>query len=290
MRNKIIFIVLLLGTVVFSACVKGDDSTSSGGTTLEQVKIFQRDGREMVLIPAGEFIMGTDRVDKENTHLKIGAVKPLFLDQHPERKVHLEAYYIDRYEVTNAEYKQFIDDSGYNDLPANWVDGVFPEGMDNYPVTHISWDEALTYALWAGKRLPSEEQWEKAARGSAGGLYPWGNEYFKGHANINLDGSRELAPIGSYPKDKSPYGVFDMGGNVMEWTQDWYMAYPGNTRKDSRFGKKFKALKGSAFQKAGHYFMDAYRFAFARTEADPDGYYENVGFRCVKAVPAARKK
>ena len=288
-KNKF-FIVLLFGIALLSACVPGDEDASNVVASLDHIEISPIDGREMVFIPAGEFVMGTDRVDEEKMHLKIGAVKPLFLDQHPERTVQLDAFYIDRYEVTNAEYKRFIDDSGYNDLPANWVDGVFPEGKENYPVTHITWDEALTYALWAGKRLPSEAQWEKAARGDKGGLYPWGNEYVKGYANVNLDGSRELAPIGSYPKDKSPYGVFDMGGNVMEWTRNWYKAYPGNTRKDNRFGEKFKALRGGAFQRAGHYFLDAYLFSFARTEADPDGYYENVGFRCVKELPEKIKK
>jgi len=283
-RKTIIFIIVFVFEVSFSACVMEDENTPKSLASLEKVISFPADGREMVLIPAGEFIMGTDKVDNENTHLKIGAVKPLFLDQHPERKIYLDAFYIDRYEVTNAEYKRFIDDSGYHYLPANWVDGEYPEGKGDYPVTHLTWDEAFTYALWAGKRLPSEEQWEKAARGANGNMYPWGNEYVKGNANINLDGKRELAPVGSYPNDKSSYGVFDLGGNVMEWTRNWYRAYPGNARKDSRFGEKYKSLKGSAFQKAGHYFLDAYRFAFSRTEADPDGYYENVGFRCVKAA------
>ena len=108
----------------------------------------------MVLIPAGEFIMGTDKIDHEKTHLKIGAVKPLFLDQHPSRKIHLDSYYIDKYEVTNEEYKKFIDSSGYDELPGHWEDGTYKEGTGRYPVTHVTWREALTYALWAKKRIP----------------------------------------------------------------------------------------------------------------------------------------
>lgn len=255
-------------------------------TSLEPVKIWEEDQKKMVLVAAGEFIMGTDKTDPDNTHQRIGAVKPLYLDQHPQRSVVLQAYYIDVYEVTNLEYKRFIDDAQYPELPSNWVEGEIPEGLENHPVTHITWIEAWSYAAWAGKRLPTEAQWEKAARGSDGRLYPWGNEYVKGKANIGIDGDRKIMPVGSYPQDVSVYGVFDLAGNVMEWTLDWYRAYPGNGYNDPRFGENFKVLRGSAFQKAGHYFLEAYRYAFARTEALPADYFENVGFRCVSpAIP-----
>ncbi len=255
-----------------------------GDGSLKPVKISPVDKKEMVLIPAGEFIMGTNKTDPENTQQKIGTVKPLFLDQHPERKVFLGDYYIDRYEVTNAEYKVYMDDTKYPDFPAHWVDGTYPEGMGDHPITNVIWQEALAYALWAGKRLPTEAQWEKAARGPNGLEYPWGNEYVKGKANVGIEGEKTTVPVGSKPEDISPYNVYDMAGNVMEWTLDWYEAYPGNTHKDKRFGKSMKVLRGNGFQKSGHYFLDAYRFAFNRTEVPPDEYFENVGFRCVTAV------
>jgi formylglycine-generating enzyme required for sulfatase activity len=255
-----------------------------GDGALKPVKISPVDKKEMVLIPAGEFVMGTNKTDPENTQRKIGTVKPLFLDQHPERKVFLGDYYIDRYEVTNAEYKVYMEDTKYPDYPEHWVDDNYPEGMGDHPITNVIWQEALAYALWAGKRLPSEAQWEKAARGPNGLEYPWGNEYVKGKANVGIEGEKTTVPVGSKPEDVSPYNVYGMAGNVMEWTLDWYEAYPGNTHKDKRFGKSMKVLRGNGFQKSGHYFLDAYRFAFNRTEVPPDEYFENVGFRCVTAV------
>ena len=247
-------------------------------------KVSKVDGKAMVLVPAGEFIMGTNRTDPDNTHLKIGTVKPLYKDQRPERKVHVDAFYIDQYEVTNGEYKKFIDATQFSELPGHWEAGVFPEGEEHLPVTNVTWLEALSYALWAGKRLPSEAQWEKAARGTDGRLFPWGEDYQKGWANVGVDAAKALASGGSYPKDVSPYGVFDMAGNVMEWTMSWYQAYPGNDYRFKKFGKEFKVLRGNGFQKGGHYFLEAYRFTFYRTEARPDEYFENVGFRCVTPV------
>ncbi|PIQ96827.1 MAG: hypothetical protein COV67_07460 [Nitrospinae bacterium CG11_big_fil_rev_8_21_14_0_20_56_8] len=276
--------IAIFGLTGLASC-----SGTGGGADapLAPVIVSEVDRKEMVLIPAGEFVMGTNKTDPENMHQKIGTVKPLYLDQHPEHKVNLEAYYIDRYEVTNREYQAFLDDTGYPDVPGNWENGMFLPGRENHPVTHVTWQEALTYALWAHKRLPSEAQWEKAARGPNGNLYPWGNEYQKGKGNIAIEGARDTAPVGSYPGDVSFYQVYDMAGNAMEWTRDWYRPYPGNTYNDSRFGEKFRVLRGTSYQKAGHYFLDAYQFAFARTEVDPEGYYENVGFRCV-FIPSQR--
>ncbi len=238
----------------------------------------------MVLVPAGEFVMGTNKTDDEKTHLKIGAVKPLFLDQHPTRKIFLDYYYIDKYEVTNEEYKEFLDLSGYDELPGHWKNGTYAEGTGRYPVTHVTWREALTYALWAQKSLPTEAQWEKAARGVDGRIYPWGDDYEKGKSNMDIDGARGLVEVGMYPADISPYKVYDLGGNVMEWTMDWYQAYPGSTYKNPRYGKTLKVLRGNAFQNSGHYFLEAFRYAFSRTEADPNDYFVNVGFRCLKQL------
>jgi formylglycine-generating enzyme required for sulfatase activity len=213
--------VFFIVVALLSACERAPG-------TLSPQMVSEVDGKVMRLVPAGEFIMGTDRTDPENTHLKIGTVKPLYKDQHPEHKVYLDPFYIDEKEVTNLEYKKFIDSTQFPELPGHWEEGSFPEGKGDLPVTNVTWREAFTYALWAGKRLPTEAQWEKAARGTEGRLYPWGDEYQKGWANIGVDGAKALAPSGSYPKDVSPYQVFDMAGNVMEWTSSWYQAYPGN--------------------------------------------------------------
>jgi formylglycine-generating enzyme required for sulfatase activity len=250
--------------------------------------VSNTDGKAMRLVPAGEFIMGTNRTDPEKTHLKIGTVKPLYKDQHPEHKVHLDAFYIDEKEVTNRQYKKFIDATQFPELPGHWEEGIYPEGQKDLPVTNVTWREALTYALWAGKRLPTEAQWEKAARGTNGRLFPWGDEYQKGWANVGVDGAKALSSGGSFPKDLSPFHVFDMAGNVMEWTASWYQPYPGNDYQFKKFGKEFKVLRGNGFQKGGHYFLEAYRYAFYRTEAKPDEYFENVGFRCVLPVTSPK--
>ena len=200
LRLKKYTIICLLCLLIFpTACDRPKN-------TVELVKISPVDGKEMVLVPAGEFIMGTNKTDPDNTQQKIGTVKPLYLDQHPERKITLEAYYIDRYEVTNKEYKGFMDDTKYPDPPSNWVDGTYPEGKADHPVTNIIWQEALAYALWANKRLPTEAEWEKAARGPNGLSYPWGDEYVKGKANVGIEGARATVAVGSHSaksKDKA---------------------------------------------------------------------------------------
>jgi len=279
--NKRILFVFLILVVFLSACKLMSND-------LPPKLISEVDDKVMVLVPAGEFIMGTNRTDPENTHLKIGTVKPLYKDQRPEHKVHLDAFYIDQYEVTNFEYKKFIDATQFPELPGHWEEGAFPEGEKDLPVTNITWGEALAYALWAGKRLPTEAQWEKAARGTEGRLFPWGEEYQKGWANVGVDGAKALVSGGSYPKDVSPYQVFDMAGNVMEWTANWYQPYPRNDYQFKKFGREFKVLRGNGFQKGGHYFLEAYRYTFYRTEAKPDEYFENVGFRCVMPVAATK--
>ncbi len=279
--NGLILIVVISAALIYCQQV-GD--TPKKSVSLPPEKISPIDGKEMVLIPAGESVMGTDKTDPENTHQKIGAVKPLYLDQQPERNIHLEAFYMDKYEVTNKEYIKFVDAAQYVDLPSHWVKGTWPEGLADHPVTNITWSEAMAYALWAGKILPTEAQWEKSARGPGGNIFPWGNEYEKGKANIGNDGPKATTPAGSFKGDVSPYGVHDLAGNVMEWTLDWYRAYPGSNYRSPRFGDKFKVLRGNGFQKGGHYFLDAYRYAFYRTEADPNDYFDNVGFRCVTPI------
>ena len=248
---------------------------------LKPTAISKSDGKEMILIPAGDFLMGTNKVDNKNTHRKIGTVKPLYLDQQPKSKIFLDNYYIDKYEVTNREYKRFLDETQFYETPGNWENGKYVEETADMPVTHVTWYEAFTYAVWAGKRLPTEAQWEKAARGTDGKNYPWGDTYDKSFANMGVDGARKLASTRSYIKDVSPFGVFGMAGNAMEWTLNWYDSYPGSSYKYKRFGKRFKVIRGNGFQKAGHYFLEAYGYVFYRTEAEPDDYFQNVGFRCV---------
>ncbi|HJW90604.1 MAG TPA: SUMF1/EgtB/PvdO family nonheme iron enzyme [Anaerolineales bacterium] len=150
-----------------------------------------RDGRSMVYVPAGEFLYGPDK-----------------------EKVTTGAFYIDLSPVTNAEYKRFVEASGH-EFPAHWRRGTWPDGKADHPVVQVTWDSAAAYADWAGKRLPTEYEWEKAARGTDGRRWPWGNHFDPRRCNTSSEGT---TPVGRYsPAGDSPYGAGDMAGNVWEW-------------------------------------------------------------------------
>ena len=180
-----------------------------------------RDGAEMVLVTEGESIIGL----KENEPLS---------EMNPLRKVYLKSFYIDVYEVTNELYHRCVnagvctDPSWNTDYPVTiHEDGkrwYTAKDMDNYPVVGLTWRQSVDYCRWAGKRLPSGAEWEKAARGVDGRAYPWGNEWDGRKANWDdggmIDGYKKLAPVGSFPEGGSPYGAMDMAGNVREWVDD----------------------------------------------------------------------
>lgn len=172
----------------------------------------------MVFIPAGEFRMGSPPNQGDE-------------DEHPQHLVHLDAYFIDKYEVTNAQYKQFIDSGGYENpaywskagwdfiqshnitQPALWDDLTFGIAYPDNPVVGVSWYEAEAFAKWAGKRLPTEAEWEKAARGTDGRIWPWGNDWSP---------ERELQGETPPNNGANPYGVYNMAGSVWEWVWDWF--------------------------------------------------------------------
>ena len=235
----------------------------------------------MVHIPAGEFVMGSDEVDKEALGKEFGLRKGRFYeDESPKRKVFLEGFYMDRYEVTNRQYKEFVSAAGYHP-PVVWENGNYPEGRGGHPVTDVTWYDANAYCVWAGKRLPTEEEWEKAARGPDGNIYPWGNEFDAKKANIE---SGDTAPVGSYKDDKSYYGVYDMAGNVMEWADSWYEPYPGNTSQNKDYGKQYKVLRGDTAGTGGHYMMSKISTRGSnRSYYLPGGAGGDGGFRCAKS-------
>lgn len=191
---------------------------------------------EMVEIAAGEFLMGSD-VDGEGKPNK----KTLFYPQH---KVTLPAYWIDKWEVTNEEFLKFTVESDYK-VEGDWRTFYAP-GKERVPVTQITWDDAKAYCEWAKKRLPTEGEWEKAARGTDGREYPWGNEWHANKSNNHESGQMGLVNIGRYAGDVSPYGVRDTQGNVQEWVADELKAYPGGPA-DPAFKRGFKAARGASF-------------------------------------------
>lgn len=184
---------------------------------VEQMALIEVPGG-MVTVPAGEFLMGSDP-------RKDPAAGP---QEQPRHRVYLDALEIDRYEVANVEYLRFVLSTGAN-WPQFWRAKPFPYKMATHPVINVSWEEADAYCRWAGKRLPTEAEWEKAARGADGRMFPWGDEPAGWiRSNIAHSGSKRgakyppLANINRYDKGVSPYGAYQMAGNVSEWVSDWF--------------------------------------------------------------------
>jgi len=237
----------------------------------------------MVLIPAGEFLMGSDKVDTEGKGAEFGTIKPWYLDEHPLHKVYLPVYFIDKSEVTISTYKRFVDATGSR-APENWNSGRVPAGRENYPVTFVNWYDAERFCKWSGKRLPSEAEWEKAARGTDGRDYPWGNDFDPAKANTGDSGFGDLTPVNSFENGKSPYGVYDMSGNVWEWTSDWYKPYPGSDYASEMYGEKAKVIRGGSWGGVGHYAIPYFYRTSYRFYINPDGAFPDAGFRCVKEI------
>lgn len=236
---------------------------------------------DMALVPAGEFIMGSDDVDREGNQAELGNRKPWYLDEHPRRKVFLPDFFIDRYEVTTQDYSGFVQ-TKQRKPPPYWKEGRYPEGEAHLPVVEVNWYEAQAYCRWRGKRLPTEAEWEKAARGPAGKMFVWGNEFDPKKANVSAGGHGGITVVGRWTHDRSDYGVFDLNGNVMEWTADWYLPYPGGDYESPNFGEQFKVAKGDAFGEAGHYALPIFSRLAYRQDVEPTARYPFLGFRCAK--------
>ena len=241
-----------------------------GANAAPMSEIISKDGSIMILIPAGSFQMGSTNAEP---------------DESPERKVSMSSFYIDTYEVTCEQYENFVQATGRRP-PLDWPDGKLPPKLRKHPVVNVTWHDAAAYAGWAGKRLPTEAEWEKACRGHDGRTYPWGNSA-KGKKTASGTDARDKAhpegrtfPIGNFPDDVSPYGVMDMAGNAWEWTADWYKAYPGNDQFEVEFGSKYKVIRGGG---GIDYFQDkATRRCADRAHALPHSTHDALGFRCVQ--------
>jgi iron(II)-dependent oxidoreductase len=234
----------------------------------------------MVLIPEGYFWMGSAEEDGV-VGIDVG------VDEVPKHRVFLSSFYMDRYEVTNREYQRFVIETNRgNKVPGYWQNGTYPPGSGDEPVSDTDWFDANAYCAWLEKRLPTEMEWEKASRGKAGKPWPWGDQFQERMANTAEEGHEWKRPVGSYPEDKSPFGVYDIVGNVREWTSSWYDAYPGSTLKRVAFGKSFRVLKGGSYADGGNRTRLTHRNAVMPTH-DPEGDrtwhtdYAN-GFRCAK--------
>lgn len=213
-----------------------------------------------VLIPAGDFWMG-DSQGKDS----------------PLHKVYLDAYWIDTQEVTNAQYREFVEATGHA-APRYWHDPKY--NGDALPVVGITYEEAQAYCAWKGKKLPTEAQWERAGRGAQSRLYPWGDRFDVTHTNTRESNNRRPVAVGSYPSGVSPDGLFDMSGNVWEWCRDWfdkdyYRASPLRNPTGPADGKK-RVIRGGGWS--------APQITMAQRHAEgPGKTYPSLGFRCVRS-------
>ena len=244
------------------------DATPSEPLDSSQVSREEPVREEMVSIPAGPFIRGTDHDG---------------FDERPQRTLVLDAFAIDRYEVANFYYQQFVDATGHRKSgpPSRYAKNMSRMRGINQPVVYVSWEDAEAYCYWKGKRLPTEAEWEKAMRGTDGRLWPWGNVEQPNGANWARvqDGHDVAAPVGAVLTDKSPYGVMDGAGNVMEWVADWYAeSYfketPERNPQGPEFGT-FRVLRGGGYATTG-----ADIRITSRSKMVSDFRDETIGFRC----------
>ena len=225
----------------------------------------------MVLIPAGEFLMGSkDGVGNE--------------DEHPQHTVNLDSYYIYKNDVMVAQYRAFCT-ATKRDMPREPDWGW----LDNHPMVNVTWDDANAYAKWAGAALPTEAQWEKAARGTDGRIFPWGNDWdaTKCSNSVGANNPGKTSPVGSYPAGASPYGCLDMAGNVLQWCADWYgedyyKKSPAKNPTGPDSGTDRVLRGGSWSGGSGEGYSSANRSNYYWGIG---GWYYGVGFRCVAFSP-----
>ncbi|MEK6300521.1 MAG: SUMF1/EgtB/PvdO family nonheme iron enzyme [Acidobacteriota bacterium] len=222
----------------------------------------------MTYVAGGEFLMGNDDGALLERPMHKETVKPFFIDVH---------------EVTCEEYEKFSRATG-RQPPESWTDGRYPPGAARRPVTGINWDDASEYAKWAGKRLPSEREWELAARGKEGLKYPWGNEWKPGFANADSTAIGRMSEVGAYSAGASPFGALDMVGNAWEWTSSDLVAYPGG-QLPPQTGVDLKVLRGGCWKSDMNKATATFRMGWpARGDTVP---YDETGIRCAKDAPAS---
>jgi eukaryotic-like serine/threonine-protein kinase len=260
--------------------------------------IRKADHMAMVYIPAGEFIMGSSNNEPGSQ-----------ANEKPQHNVYLDAYWMDQTEVTGSQFRKFVEANDYQTTAefkgqafafveskgewqlvdgANWMHPFGPDSnaTNNHPVVQVSWQDASSYCEWVGGSLPSEQQWEKAARGTDGRIYPWGDTFdgtklnycdsLCGGDQTFTDGFKYTSPVGSYPSGASPYGIYDMAGNVWEWTADWYKGSYAGKLSAQDAANPSRVLRGGSWNHDKGGMRTAYRLL-----APSVTVVDNFGFRCV---------
>jgi formylglycine-generating enzyme required for sulfatase activity len=219
----------------------------------------------MVLVPKGPFTVGISQEELRQVFLLDQKQTPIFMTEVPARTIEMEAFYIDRYPVTNYQYRKFVEETGHR-APWLWDDPLWNQPMQ--PVVGVGWNDARTYARWAGKSLPSEAQWEKAGRGSDGRWWAWGNEFLPGRCNSREHGLHRTSEIGLFDDGVSPYGCYDMCGNVWEICE-------------GRWQGDLLPMRGGCFLGSATFVRITCRW----TPEDPANGAHWLGFRCVAEIP-----
>ncbi len=279
-RWSMMLLSFLLSIVSCTAPPPKDDSPStletatpmtaqSGNVTLPGDG--SRTSVPMAVIPAGDFPMGSVR---GSTHAQ--------RSEGPQRMVYLDAFHMDIYEVTTQEYAKFLAATS-SDTPAAWHQ-VDPSKHADRPVVGVAWEQAVAYCHWVGKRLPTEAEWEKGARGTDGRVYPWGNETpasDRATLQQRWDGYETTSPVGSLEAGKSPYGLYDMAGNVMEWVSDWYDPQYYDTAPSAN-PRGPETGKAGIVRGGGWGFLPADARSARRIYPPRETMCKNIGFRCAK--------
>ncbi len=234
--------------------------------------------RDMVEVPGGPFILGSNARHS---------------DEGPMQEWSLPTFYVDKYEVTNNDYHRFIKSVGYKP-PAHWGGHQPKTAIGNHPVTYVNWYDARDYCAWRGKRMPTEFEWEKAARGDEGLKFPWGDMFDASLGNSPQSGIGHTTPVGSFPNGASPYGALDMAGNVWEWTDSWYRPYPGNARSNPNYGTSYRIVRGGSWFDCEFYKCGISAPTFNRGFFIPNTSNDTFGFRCAwspgPVVPEKRNR
>ncbi len=274
------FLIFFLGlTAVVTAC----------GPQIE-TQTNAADGKTLVRVPAGDFLMGVTEAQEAELIANEGAAEGGFNDEKPAHTVNLAEFWIDRDLVTNQQYKKFLDENPDYPVPDIAVEELkawswdpatrtFPDGRETYPVVLVSWNDANAYCTWAGMRLPTEAEFEKAARGTDGRLYPWGNEWDDSKSASGRRGATEASPVGRFPSGASPYSVNDAVGNVWQWTSTLFAPYPYDATdgREDPTAEGDRVIRGSMFA-----FGPAITRTNLRNKIPPEEKAPTVGFRCVR--------
>jgi len=273
---RLVLLALMLGVTVVSGFLPAEAQRAEVGSRTV-VAQAARPPAGMVLIPAGEFWMGRTHTTSLEQAIILERDRR---DDQPAHRIYVDAFHLDTHEVTSADYARFVEATGAA-KPWHWPGGTVAKAEARWPVSNVTWAEADAYCRWAGKRLPSEAEWERAARGGLDRKrYPWGDEGGRGRAHTSS--ATGPTKVGSFPPNA--YGLFDMAGNVWEWTRDWherdfYATSPDRNPTGPATGS-YRVIRGGGWTEGVQ--MNAFR-----NYADPDLRTLIIGFRCARTVAPA---